>query len=495
MSGDTGNRPPTSAKSLDPADWEDFRQHAHRLLDACIDRLSRAADHPWKPVTPEVTRGYRLDVDEPGIGYARLAETLERDVLPYATGNTHPRFFGWVHGTGLAEGLLAEVVAAAMNSNCGGRDHGAVYIEREVIDWCARIFGFPATSSGLLVAGTSQATVIALAAARQRALGAKARTEGLRKLPELVAYTSNSAHSCIAKAMELIGLGTRSLRRIPSGSDGALDMALLAAAVESDRASGATPFCVIGTAGTVDVGTFDDLDALAEFCRQESLWFHVDGAFGAWTVLAGEPWKRLSCGLERADSLAFDFHKWMYVQYECGAVLVRDQRSHRAAFEARPTYLAGQATGLGGGDPWFCDYGIDLSRGFRALKVWAAIRACGTDAFGAAITRNCELAMLMARAVDSATELTLAAPVGLNICCFSAAPASTPAADADKLNADIARQLQLDGRAVFSTTAIAGRTVLRAAITNHRTSEADVQYAIDSVLEARGRLLQKPVAD
>lgn len=495
MSGNSRHKPDGRAKSLDPADWEDFRQHAHQLLDACIDRLSRAADYPWRPVTPEVIQGYRLEVDEPGIGYASLAETLERDVLPYATGNTHPRFFGWVHGTGLVEGLLAELVAATMNSNCGGRDHGAVYIEREVIDWCARVFGFPATSSGLLVAGTSQATVIAIAAARQRALGVKARSEGIQGLPDLIAYTSEAAHSAIAKAMELIGLGTRSLRRIPPGTEGAMDMALLAAAVESDRKSGALPFCVIGTAGTVDVGAFDDLKALAEFSRQEGLWLHVDGAFGAWTVLASEPWNRLSDGLDQADSLAFDFHKWMYVQYECGAVLVRDQQSHRAAFESRPTYLARQATGLGGGDPWFCDYGIDLSRGFRALKVWSAIRACGTGAFAAAISRNCELAMLMARAVESATELTLVAPVKLNICCFSAAQASTPAADADKLNAGIARQLQLDGRAVFSTTRIADRTVLRAAITNHRTSEADIHYALESVVEARNRLLRNPLED
>lgn len=495
MTNDTRDTRDGASSSLDPADWEDFRRHAHRLLDACIDRLALAADYPWRPVAQDVIEGYRLDVDEPGVGYAQLAEILERDVLPYATGNTHPRFFGWVHGTGLAEGLLAELVAATMNSNCGGRDHGAVYIEREVIDWCARVFGFPSTTSGLLVAGTSQATVIAIAAARQRALGAEARSEGLRGLPELIAYTSDAAHSAVAKAMELVGLGTRSLRRIPPNSEGAMDMAMLAAAVESDRKSGALPFCIIGTAGTVDVGAFDDLKALAEFSQREGLWLHVDGAFGAWTVLAREPWQRLSDGLDQADSLAFDFHKWMYVQYDCGAVLVRDRQAHRAAFESRPTYLARQATGLAGGDPWFCDYGVDLSRGFRALKVWSAIRACGTDAFAAAISRNCELATLMARAVESAPALTLAAPVRLNICCFSAAPTSMSAVDAGRLNERVATQLQLDGRAVFSTTRIADRTVLRAAITNHRTSEADIHHALEGVVEARDRLLQKPTAD
>ncbi|HNP35702.1 MAG TPA: pyridoxal-dependent decarboxylase [Woeseiaceae bacterium] len=474
---------------LDPADWNDFRRHAHELLDSCIDQMSSAREHPWRPLDDGVAGRYRLAPDEPGVGYGELASILAQDVLPYATGNTHPRFFGWVHGTGLAAGLMAEIVAATMNSNCGGRDHGAIYLERSVIAWCAQVFGFPAGSSGLLVTGTSQATVIALAVARQRALGPELRVDGLRNAPQLTAYTAEGAHSATTKAMQLLGLGSSAVRRIPANATGGMDLARLADAVNLDRSTGAKPFCVIGTAGSVDLGEFDDLRGLADFCQRESLWLHIDGAFGAWARLAKEPWRSLTNGIERADSLAFDFHKWMYVQYDCGAVLIRDESEHRAAFEARPTYLTAQSQGLGGGDPWFCDYGIDLSRGFRALKVWSAIRACGTAAFSAAITRNCELALQMSHCVLSSKDLSLAAPVRMNVCCFSAAPASMDDASSDKLNASITQQLQLSGQAVFSTTRVAGRTVIRAAITNHRTAARDIRIAIGAVNEMRKALL------
>jgi glutamate/tyrosine decarboxylase-like PLP-dependent enzyme len=283
----------------------------------------------------------------------------------------------------------------------------------------------------------------------------------------------------------LLGVGSRALRTVPPDPDGRLDMTSLVQAVAEDRRAGLQPFCVIGTAGSVDAGDFDDLQALAEFCAAERLWFHIDGAFGAWARLADAPWRGLTAGIDRADSIAFDFHKWMYVQYDCGAVLLRDESAHRAAFAARPAYLAAQDGGLGGGDPWYCDYGIDLSRGFRALKVWAALRAHGSAAFGAAITRNCQHAALMARLVESTPGLRLAAPVRLNVCCFSAAPADWPAVAQDDLNAHIARALQLSGDAVFSTTRIQGRTVLRAAIVNHRTCEADLMHAIEAVSRER----------
>ena len=474
---------------LDPGNWDDFRRHAHRLLDACVDRMAAAREHPWRPVDQEAAKKFSLDLDEPGVGHAELGSILAQDVLPFATGNTHPRFFGWVHGTGLASGLMAEIVAATMNSNCGGRDHGATYVEHEVIRWCARVFGLPEDSGGVLVAGTSQATVIALAAARQRSLGSQVRTEGLRNAPRLTAYAAEGAHNCIAKALELLGLGSTALRSIPLREQGGMDMARLAATIEGDKADGARPFCVIGTAGSVDLGAFDDLEMLADFCRREGLWFHVDGAFGAWATLASDPWRSLTRGIERADSLAFDFHKWMYVQYDCGGVLIRDEALQLATFASRPSYLAGQGRGLGGGDLWYCDYGTDLSRGFRALKVWSAIRAHGRAAFGAAISRNCEQAAQMGHLVASSEEFALVAPIKLNVCCFSVAPRGMDGPSSDALNARIAERLQLDGQAVFSTTKVQGRVVIRAAITNHRTSAADIRYAMDAVSRARKRVL------
>lgn len=466
--------------SLDPQDWEAFRENAHQLLDTCINQLAGAADHAWQPVPESQKAAYALT--ETGMGIEKLVSRLQTEVLPYGTGNTHPRFFGWVHGTGLASGLLSELVAATMNSNCGGRDHGAVYLERAVIDWSKSVFGFPADASGLLVAGTSQATVIACAAARVRALGASVRSEG-QQGARLVAYAGSAIHSAAGKALELLGIGLSNLRKIPENAQG-LDPDALAAAIEADRSSGATPFMVFATAGSVDLGRFDDLTALANIASANNLWLHVDGAFGAWTRLADEPWKSLSDGIELADSLACDFHKWMYVPYDCGMVLVKNAEEHRAAFAGRPSYLEGKVEGIAGGDPWFCDYGIDLSRGNRALKVWAALVAYGPEKLGRAISDNCRMAAYMGDRVIAMDKMALAAPVVSNLCVFTAD--ETLSADRQSaLNNTIAQRLQLSGQAVFSTALVAGVTCLRAAITNHRTNLAQVDMAMDAVLHER----------
>jgi glutamate/tyrosine decarboxylase-like PLP-dependent enzyme len=482
---------PTDA-SLDPADFAAFRSDAHRLLDACLDHLAAARNRPWRPVDAAARAGLMPALPETGIGESKVARELVERVLPFATGNIHPRFFGWVHGTGLAAGLLADITASAMNSNCGGRDHGAVYVERAVIDWARRIFGFPEGASGLLTSGTSQSTVIALAVARIHQLGHAVRADGVREAPDLLAYCAAGAHSANPRALELLGHGAQALRRVPTtGPSGGMDLALLAQQLASDRAAGKRPFCVIATAGSVDTGAFDDLDALADLCAREGLWLHVDGAFGCWARIADKPWRDQVRGIERADSLAFDFHKWMYVQYDCGAVLVRHGDAHRAAFAMRPAYLERQEEGVGGGDPWYCDYGIELSRGFRALKVWASLRAYGLDRLGRAISDNCRQAARMARLVEASETLELGAPVVLNVCCFRYAPKGIDPEEQDALNRQIATRVQLDGAVVFSTTRLNGRTFLRAAITNHRTRDEDIDLAIAAVRAACAALARR----
>lgn len=479
--------------SLDPRDFDGFRAAAHRLLDSCLDHLQAARDRPWRPVDAAARIALAPGLPMTGIGEGQLARELVESVLPFGTGNTHPRFFGWVHGTGLAAGLLADMVASTMNSNCGGRDHGAIHAERAVIAWTKQVFGFPDSASGLLTSGTSQSTLIALSAARLRAVGADVRETGLRALPDLLAYCSAGAHSANQKALELMGHGARALRRIPAvGPAGGMDVARLREQVAADRAAGKRPFCVIATAGSVDTGAFDDLEAIADVCATEGLWLHVDGAFGCWTRIADMPWRELARGIDRADSLACDFHKWMYVQYDCGAVLVRDAAAHRAAFATRPAYLEAQEVGLGGGDPWYCDYGIELSRSFRALRVWSCLRAYGLDRLGRRISDNCRQAARMAALVEAALELELAAPVVSNVCCFRFAPKGVDGPAQDALNRRISQQLQLDGTVVFSTTSLAGRTVLRAAIVNHRTQDDDIDLSIAAVREMGARMQQSP---
>lgn len=465
---------------LDPQDWGAFRRAAHKLLDACMDRIEGARDHPWQPLPDDVRAGYALDGAPLGDA-AALAPILADTVLPYGTGNTHPRFWGWVHGTGLASGILTEMVAATMNANLGGRAHGAVEIERAVIDWARQVMGFPPCASGVLVSGTSQATVIALASARLRALGAEARVEG-QGAARLTAYAIDGVHNAAVKALELLGIGRQALRLLPSGElDG------LRVRIAEDRAAGCIPFALIGTAGSVDLGRFDDLNALADMAADEGIWLHVDGAFGAWTRLADQPWRALGDGIERADSIACDFHKWMFVPYDCGMVLIRDEAEHRAAFAARPAYLAGQEAGVGGGEPWFCDYGIDLSRGNRALKAWAAIKVHGGAGLGAAISQCCHKAAQMARGVENRAPMGLLAPVVSNLVVFTA-DRLLSRHDQSALNKAIVQKLQLDGTAVFSTTIVDGVIALRAAITNHRTLTEDVDLALDAVATARAMI-------
>lgn len=465
--------------SLDPSDWADFRASAHRLLDACIDHLSNAGDHPWRPVPDDIRTSYTIgptqDIDS-------LSDRLAREVLPYGVGNTHPKFFGWVHGTGLASGILSEMVAATMNANCGGRDHGAVYMERAVVDWARGVFGFPDTASGLLVAGTSQATVIALAAARARALGPEVVAQGMGGV-QLVAYAGAGVHNAAKKALALLGIGGNALRLIPDGSEG-MDTEQLRNVVARDRAEGRVPFALIGTAGSVDLGRFDNLDRLADIAAAENLWLHVDGAFGAWLAIAGEKWEGRTKGIGRADSLACDFHKWMYVPYDCGMVIIADETWHRAAFAARPSYLEGQTRGVAGGDPWYCDYGVDLSRGNRALKVWTALTAYGPEQLGAAIAGNCDRAAEMGALVTADPHMALLAQVETNLCVFTA-DARLSHDRQSALNRQIAQDLQMSGEAVFSTVDINGVTGLRAAITNHRTRPHHVEEAIAAVARAR----------
>ncbi len=469
--------------TLDPDDWSQFGALAHRLLDLCIDHLRTARDRPvWQPVPETAKSALAAPLPQQGRPLAEVVRDFETLILPYPTGNTHPRFFGWVHGTGTATAMLAELCAAAMNSNCGGRDHAAVYVERAVIDWCRQIFGFPEAASGVLTSSTSVATVIALGAARVRCLGPDSRAAGLAGARRLVAYASSEAHSAITKAVELLGLGSAALRRIPVDPGFAIDLDALRAAIARDRESGLLPFCVIATAGSVNVGSFDPIAALADICQAEGIWLHVDGAFGAWIGLASPPWRDLARGIERADSLAFDFHKWMYVQYDCACVLVRDEHAHRAAFAARPDYLAAKDAGLAGGNPWFCDYGIDLSRGFRALKVWFSLQHYGLARLGRRITANCEQASHLARLVRRQPNLELLAQPISNVCCFRYVDRSLTDAQLDDLNDRIAVGLQERGVVAFSTTRIGGRNALRAAIVNHRTEFADIELAVDAVL-------------
>lgn len=457
--------PITDEETLDPTDWSTFRNMAHAALDHCIDHLAEVRERPvWQPVPAATKTFFAHPVPHGPTPLDQIIEECRDKIMPFATGNVHPRFFGWAHGAGTPLGIIAEMIAATVNANCGGRDHGAIYVERQIIDWCREIFALPTTTSGVLTVGTSMASVIAIATAKH------GRNTDISRL---VGYCSSEVHVALKKAFRLLGLGEHQLRPLAARGDFTIPIDLLSNAIAADRATGLEPFLLIGTAGTVNTGAFDDLDALAALAARERLWFHVDGAFGAWARIAGDPWRSLTRGIEKADSLAFDFHKWISVPYDAGCVLVRDGSAHRAAFSERPEYLS-HGRALAGGDPWPADFGIDLSRSFRALKVWMTIRHYGIDRLGRMITKNCLSARHLAALVEKSDIFTLAAPVSLNICCIGLKEQSAAGSD-DALVAATVESLQMDGIAAPSTTRIDGRLCIRVAILNHRTVASDLE--------------------
>lgn len=464
--------------SLDPADWTAFRARLHAMLDAAIDKMEHARDgRVWTPFPADLKD--RFSLQETGRTPEEVDAAL-RDLLPYGVGNTHPRFFGWVHGSGTPSNLVAEITAAAINANTGGRNHGAIEVERQLVDWCRRLFSFPDSASGLIVSGTSMATIIALKVARDAHLAFRSRTDGLGA-HRLVGYTSSEAHACLARAFDLLGLGTTALRKIPVTPDHRLDPSRLEEAIAADRTAGLEPFLVAGTCGSVNAGTIDDLDALADISEAEGLWFHVDGAFGALGILSDRLRPRLG-GLERADSIAFDFHKWLHVNYDAGCILIRSGDDHLRAFSDRPDYLKSAASGLAAGGTWPVELGPELSRGFRALKVWAQIAEHGEEKLGRLITQNCEQAAYLGALVEAEAELELLIPVSMQICCFRYVYDTLDDETLNGLNGEIVIQLQLQGIAAPSTTRIDGRTAIRVNITNHRTRRADLDLLVREIL-------------
>ncbi len=470
-------------QSLDPQDWDEFRRVAHSALDDAIDYLRDVDQRPvWQPVPERVKEQLNEPLPILPQGVQNTYDNFRQLIFPYPTGNIHPRFWGWVHGTGLATGIISEMLGAAMNSNCGGRDHGALYVERQVIEWCRQIIGYPDSARGLLVSGTSMGSIIGLTVARNARAGYDVRAQGIRGgQKSLIIYASCEAHSSVARALELLGLGHNALHKIPVDQTFAIDSIALRDAIREDRRAGQEPFCVVGCAGTVNTGAIDDLTTLAEICQSEGLWFHVDGAFGALCALSNSLRPRIQ-GIERSDSISFDFHKWMYVQYDAGCVLVRDGQLQRKAFATRPDYLQHSDRGLAGGGEWFTDFGPELSRSFRALKVWFALKEHGTKKLGEMVEKNCRQAKYLAQLVEDNPMLELLAQPTLNVVCFRYHVAEMTEDALDHLNHGIVADLQARGIAAPSTTRINNKLAIRVAITNHRSRKEDFDLLVDSVI-------------
>ena len=471
------------SETLDPQDWATLRAQGHRMLDDMIDYIAGIRERPvWQPIPDQVRAQFHAPLPHRPSELADVYREFSEFVAPYATGNVHPGFMGWVHGGGSAVGMLAEMLAAGLNANLGGRDHMPIEVERQVVEWTRQIFGLPVGASGIFVTGTSMANLMALLVARRAALGPAVRQQGVSGDGALLrAYTSKAAHGCISKAMDVAGLGSAALRSIAVDHAHRIHVAALREAIARDRAAGLTPFLVVASAGTVDIGAIDDLGAVAALCREEGLWFHVDGAFGALGILSPQL-APLLAGIEQADSIALDFHKWGQVPYDAGFLLVRDGERHRDAFAQPAAYLRRETRGLAAGTQWPCDLGVDLSRGFRALKTWFTLKTFGTDRLGAMIARTCALASYLEARILAEPRLELLAPVNLNIVCFR-----YRADDVNAVNGEIVADIHEAGIAAPSTTMLDGQLAIRAAIVNHRTEKSDVDALLRAVLLFGGR--------
>jgi len=479
-------------RSLDPDDWEAFRGTVHRAVDDLVDYLRDVRQRPvWQALPEQDKELFNEPPPHDGESLDEIYDDIRRHILPYPTNNIHPRFWSWVGGTGTPSQLVADMVISAMNSASLGFDEVASsYVELQVLDWFKDLLGYPRDASGLLVSGGSMANLVGLAVARTAAARYDVREHGvdLSMGPRLVYYASTETHSSVRKAVELLGLGARSLRLVPVRDDFTIDTDALAGAIDADRRSGLQPACIVANAGTVNTGAIDPLDRLADIAAAEGLWLHVDGAFGAFARLSPGS-AHLVDGLERADSIAFDLHKWLYVQYDCGCALVRPGAPHRQTFSVTPSYLRSLERGLASGPLNFSEYGVQLSRSFKALRAWVAIRNAGTDRYGQQVEQNIRQAQYLAGRVAREPRLQLLAPTSLNIVNFRYTDPSLDGAGLDDVNAEILMRLHERGIAAPSATQVCGAFSIRVAICNHRSKRADFDALVRAVVTIGGEIL------
>lgn len=466
--------------TLDPEDWEKMRALGHRMLDDMMNHLKNVRERPiFRQIPDKIIASFKQPPPMEGEG----AEAAYEDFVELVLGNQSnfnidPRFWGFVVGTGSPTGMLADMLASGLNVNMVGGPLVSTMIEMQVTGWLKGLMGFPMDSGGILVTGGSMATLLGLTVARNTMSEIDLRQRGVQSLDrKMTLYASEEVHVCVQKSAEMLGLGNESLRRVPVNDEYRMDVTALGEMIENDMEAGYRPFCVVGCAGTVNTGAFDQLDAIADVCAEEKLWFHVDGAFGAWANIVPSL-EHLVKGMERADSLALDLHKWMYMPYDVGCVLFRNISDQFKTFSERPDYY-GMSLDVA---PQFADLGFELSRSFRALKVWMGLKEHGVSKYSSLIQQNVDQARYLTELVEEKEELELMAPVPLNIVCFRYRDPELMDEALDELNDQLLRRLMFSGAGAPSETKIKGRHVMRACITNHRTTRGDLETFAESAV-------------
>lgn len=478
-------------QTLDPENWDEIRALGHQMIDDLVNYWQGIREEPtWKPIPEEIKSTFDTVVPKQGLAPAQVYEQFKTTIFPYNKGNVHPRFFAWIQGTGNPMGVWGDLLASGMNPNVAIGEHAPMYVDQQVVSWCKEIMGFPENSSGILVSGGSMANITALTVARNSFQDREIRKKGLQQIPEkLLIYCSVETHSCIQKAAEIIGLGTDAVRKIGVNEDFEMLTDELEDQIRMDISEGFTPFCIVGTSGTVNTGAIDPMEKLLSLSKKYDLWFHVDGAYGALCKLDPIYSDRLKA-IEEADSLAFDLHKWLYVPYEVGCTLIRDKKKHRDSFAVNPNYLLQESRGLAGGLDSINNYGFELSRGFKALKVWMSLKEHGLEKYRKMIAQNNRQAEYLAELVKSEPLLELTAPVSMSITCFRRIEPGFSEEQLKELNREILLRLQESGIASPSSTILNGKYTFRIANVNQRTRFEDMDLLVKEVLRIGHEILK-----
>jgi glutamate/tyrosine decarboxylase-like PLP-dependent enzyme len=476
-------------ETLDPANWEDLKALGTEMVNDMIGFLQNVKNQPvWRKPSDDVKNNFKKELPGSPQDFSDVYDEFRKNILPYYIGNIHPRFWGWVMGTGTAQSMLAEMLAAGMNSNVGIGDQSPMYVDQQVIDWCKQMMGFPSESSGTLVSGASVANLNALITARN-SFDDTIRKKGLPLGKKMVIYASTETHSCIQKAAEIIGIGSEGVRKVRVNDKYQMDVVHLEQLIEEDRKNDNIPFCVVANVGTINTGAIDPLDRIFWICAKQQLWMHVDGAFGALAKLLPEYKEQLSY-IEFADSVAFDLHKWMSLPYEAGVVLIKDGNLHRKTFALQPDYISNQERGIAAGPELTSNFGFDLSRNFKALKVWMSIKEHGIEKFIRIIRQNIAQANYLATLIKQNEQLELMAPVSMNIVCFRFNP-HMYGVNLNELNKEILMEMQENGIAAPSYTKLNGSYCLRVANVNHRSVAGDFELLVNEVIKIGNEIVSK----
>ncbi|MEN8125468.1 MAG: aminotransferase class I/II-fold pyridoxal phosphate-dependent enzyme [Bacteroidota bacterium] len=482
-----------SEETLDPKNWDQTKELAHKMVDDAIDYLQTVRERPvWQQMPDEVIDSFNSPLPKDPSDLAKVYQKFMENGYPYPMGNVHPRFWMWYMGSSNFTGAMGDFMAAIIGSNLGGGNHSAARIDDQVVDWCRQMVGFPETASGTLVSGGSMANIISLTVARNVMADVDIRKKGVGAITKsLRFYSSDQVHGCHQKGLEILGLGNEALHKVKSNSNFEVDIDALKEAIKKDKEAGYKPACIIANAGTVNTGSIDDIKAIAEICKKEEIWFHVDGCIGALIAIAPK-YKHLVSGIELADSIALDPHKWLHAPFEVGCTIIRNKQDHFNSFATSAEYLEGTKKGIPAAK-WLHNYSMQISRGFRALKVWMSVQEHGIDKFGRLIDQNIEQALYLTESIQVNSNLELVAPTKINIVSFRFVSNTKSEKELKKINMEIMLQLQETGIAAISDTTVHEKHCLRVAICNYRTVRSDLDLLVEQVVKIGNTLINDQI--